>query len=98
VTGKSTAFTTRSALASASSSGTSSPSPKPLAMETDALPVAIALAPDLATAAALPASHALNSTSGSPATWSLAKSSNLLMMAYCSFGAGSLADRADLVF
>src|SRR5512144_835526 len=88
----------RAALPSASSSGTSWPSPNPLAMETEALPVAIALAPDLATAAALPASQALNSTSGSPATWSFAKSSNLLMRAFLVWGQARLTEQGDSVF
>src|SRR6185369_3055157 len=94
VTGSSTAVTIRAALASARSSGTSCPSPKPLAMDTDALPDAIAFAPDLATASALPASHALNSTSGSPATWSFAKSSNLLMAESVSLGSRSFGAAA----
>ena len=38
------------------------------AIDTDALPVAIALAPDFATASALPASQALNRTTGFPGT------------------------------
>src|SRR5256885_8403594 len=99
VTGSSPAFTTRAALASAKSSGTSSPSPKPLAMATDALPVAIAFASDFATAMALPASQTLNNTTGSPATCSRAKSSNLLMTASASFGTWSFgaADRFGLL-
>ena len=80
VTGTSTTLTMRVAFASARSIGTSWPSPKPLAIETGALPVAIAPAPDLATAIALPGSHALKRTSGLPATCSFAKSSNLLML------------------
>src|SRR4051812_18414706 len=43
----------------------------------------MAFAPDLATAAALPASQVLNRTSGSPVTWSRTKSSNLLMGIGC---------------
>src|SRR5262245_39215081 len=60
----------RSRLAMASSSGSASPSEKPCAAATDQLPVATARAPAAATARALPASQALNSTSGSPATCS----------------------------
>ncbi len=78
VTGRSTSATTRSALASASSSGSSPASEKPCAPATEALPVAIALAPASATALALPTSPALNRINGSPATCSAAKVSNLL--------------------
>src|SRR3954471_9847011 len=50
-----------------------SPSAKPWAAAIDQLPVARALAPALATAAALPASQTLNRIKGSPATCSARK-------------------------
>src|SRR5262245_26967614 len=50
--------------------GIRSPSSNPFALATDQLPVAIALAPAVVTAFALPASQTLKSTSGFPGTWS----------------------------
>jgi len=58
----------RFAFAMAKSIATSSPSVRPFASATEALLVAIALAPPRAMACALPASHALNRMSGSPGT------------------------------
>jgi hypothetical protein len=69
----------RSALARANSIGSSSPSGSPFAMATEELLVAMALAPPSAMARALPASHALKRTSGSPAMWSAAKARALSM-------------------
>src|SRR5690242_5247702 len=68
VTGWVTAATIRRRLSNANANGICSPSAKPLAAATDQLPVATAPAPASATARALPASQALNSTSGWPRT------------------------------
>src|SRR5215217_8049823 len=86
VTGSAVARAIRARLSMARSIGTSSPSLKPLAAATDQLPVAIARAPDAATAFAVPGSQMLNSTKGRPGTWSARKSSAFLfasVMALC---------------